>query len=112
MLEDQRQEQPGYEPYFATGDFDGDGVEDFVVATQEGNSYDVYLIRGAADGYHPASWFAGMEWLPEAGMFVKEDYRRAGDMIGIGSFFSDDTIWFGWDEETGQLEALPSDMEE
>ena len=112
MLEDQQQEQPGYEPYFATGDFDDDGIQDFVVAVQDGDSYDAYLIRGAKDGYHPASWFVEIGWLPEAGMFVKGHSLGPADMIGIGSFFSDDAFWFGWDEETNQLQPLPSEMEE
>jgi hypothetical protein len=33
-------------------------------------------------------------------------------MVGVGSFFSDDTIWFGWNEEIQELEMLHTEMEE
>lgn len=112
MLAEQQGRQPGYEPYFARGDFDADGLEDFVVAVQEGEAFDLYVFRGTEDGYHPASWFVGMEWLPEAGLFVEEADRRRGDMVGVGSFSRDDTIWFGWNEEIQELEVLHSDREE
>ena len=111
-LADQQESEPGYEPYFATGDFDGNDTEDFIVAVQEGEAYDLYLFRAAEDGYHPASWFVGMEWLPEAGLFVEEADRRSGDMIGVGSFFSDDTIWFAWNEDVQELEMLHAETEE
>lgn len=112
MLADQQEREPGYEPYFATGDFDADEVEDFVVAVQEGEAFDLYLFRGREEGYHPASWFVGMEWLPEAGLFVEEADRRSGDMVGVGSFFSDDTIWFVWNEDMEALEVLHAETGE
>ena len=111
-LADQQEREPGYEPYFAEGDFDRNDTEDFIVAVQEGEAFDLYLFRAAEGGYLPASWFVGMEWLPEAGLFVEEADRRSGDMIGVGSFFSDDTIWFGWNEEIQELEMLHTEMEE
>lgn len=111
-LADQQEREPGYEPYFAEGDFDGNDTEDFIVAVQEGEAYDLYLFRASEDGYRPASWFVGMEWLPEAGLFVEEADRRSGDMIGVGSFFSDDMIWFAWDEDAQELTMLHSEAEE
>ena len=108
MLEEHRLAHPEYEPYLARADFDGDGLQDLAVALTDGESYDLYVVPVQAD--RPAAWFAGLTWLQDAALFVRE--RGGQDQVGVGSFFSDDAIWFGWNAEEGRMDALPSDIPE
>ena len=109
-LERYRRLVPTYEPYLARGDFDLDGRRDLVVtlagAVTGTDGSDVYLLHPATE--RPAEWVAGLGWLHEAGFLIRKEDGKV--QLGIGSLFSDDAVWLGWNEDTAQMEALASEM--
>lgn len=100
LMENYRQETPGYLPYFCEGDFNEDGIGDFIIALKTGDRYDIYLFIGNDDGPFLPHWFASMNWLHDAGFF-----NRTG-RPSIGMFYSDVGIRFYWNWEKGQLDAV------
>ena len=99
-------EHAGYTPYFCTGDFDGDGMTDFVIATQTQQRFDLFLYRSTKTGYRKPHWFASLDWLNECGLFAQKGKLR------VGKFFSDDVISFVWNRTTQKFEQESSSTEE
>ncbi|NUQ81392.1 MAG: hypothetical protein HUU10_07245 [Bacteroidetes bacterium] len=106
FLEDYRQETPGYLPYFCEGDFNEDGIGDFIIALKTGDRYDIYLFIGYHDGSFRPHWFASLNWLHDAGFF-----NRSG-RPSIGMFYSDVVIRFYWNREKGQFDAVEEKLDE
>lgn len=65
---------PNYDPYFVTGDFNGDGVADFavvVVNTHKAHDFTMLVFNGPIDEHHPSPAFAN-------------EHR---DLRGVGLFY-------------------------
>src|SRR5256886_10160013 len=46
-----QRDEPGYEPYRASGDFDRDGINDVAVVLVRGDSGVIVWLRGVSSGY-------------------------------------------------------------
>lgn len=63
-----------------TGDFDGDGNADLVVAGQHNRSVDVYVLRGHGDG----SFERPRKWASLPNMLIAQAHVLVGDFDGDG----------------------------
>lgn len=100
LLEQMREQQPGYDPYILRQDITGDGRADLVVALREGGTWPVYWMRGTKNGYAEPVSLGNHELLAEGGLVVKDG------KLGIGRFYSDVATWYRWNAETRTLDPL------
>jgi hypothetical protein len=99
FLAEMREYEAGYEPYFLTGRFSQREREEFVAAIGREDRQEVYLFINQGGTFEPHR-FAELDWLREAGLF------RRDSRVGIGDFFSDNVVWFEWNQATQQMEAV------
>lgn len=99
LLGRMKRDRPDYEPYFAEGDLDDDGDEDFALALTNGRgAFRVVWFRRVGSGYAPPQPVASASWLDQGGLFVDE-----GDLL-VGEFYSDRAERYAWNPEARGLE--------
>lgn len=99
LLGRMKRDRPEYEPYFAEGDLDADGDEDFALALTNGSgAFRVVWFRRVGSGYGPPQPVASVSWLDQGGLFVDE-----GDLL-VGEFYTDRAERYAWNPETRSLE--------
>ncbi|MEX1140658.1 MAG: hypothetical protein WEF53_15065 [Bacteroidota bacterium] len=97
QLEKYQSENPGYTPYYAEADFNGDGYLDFVIATKVAGAYDLWFFLGSVTEYRRPENFSTMTWLHEGGFIVR------GRHLFVGTFYGDDGTTFAWDSQAGRF---------
>lgn len=102
-LADMRRTEPGYEPYFRRGDWNGDGRRDFAVVLARDTAMVAYWFRADGAGFAPAEELAAAGWLRSGGIF-----ERAGALT-LAPFASDELFIFRWDSAQRHLRLEPVD---
>ncbi len=105
LLERYQSEHPNYTPYFAVADFNGDGSEDFVIATKNAGAYDLWLFLGSAIEYRRPQNFATVTWLHEGGLIVQ------GHNLFVGMLYGDDGTTYAWDSQAGRFAVNTPEMQ-
>ena len=83
--------QPNYEPYYATGDFDGDGIEDaaYIVLSQSSNT-GVSVVVLFGNGANPSEFIRQKDNVKGTGLFVhKPTTGQKRWILEIGAFESE-----------------------
>jgi hypothetical protein len=91
------QDQPGYAPYRASGDFNHDGIGDAAVVLVRGDSGLIYWFKGEHSGFAKPHLIGGLDWAREGGLFV------SNDALSFGMFYSDVSFGWVWDSTAGAL---------
>lgn len=99
LLGRMKRDRPEYQPYFAEGDLDDDGDDDFALALTNGRgAFRVVWFRRVGSGYGPPQPLASASWLDQGGLFVDD-----GDLL-VGEFYTDRAERYAWNPETRSLE--------
>jgi hypothetical protein len=102
-LADMRRREPGYEPYFRRGDWNGDGRRDFAVVIARDTAMVAYWFRADGTGFAPAEELAVAGWLRSGGIF-----EHAGALT-LAPVASDELFIFRWDSAEHRLRLEPTD---
>ena len=79
-LAQMQREEPGYEPYRATADFDRDGINDVAVVLVRGDSGVIVWLRGVSSGYAAPLPVDSLSWASNGGLYANHD------TLGFGVF--------------------------
>lgn len=102
-LDRYRSEHANYHPYYAVSDFNGDGSEDFVIATKTAGAYDLWFFSGSGGSYRKPQNFGTVAWLNEGGFVIQGKY------LFVGKFYSDDGTLYTWDAQAGRFGVSSDD---
>ena len=97
-------ENPNYRPYYAEGDFTGDGSFDFVIATKSAGAYDLWLFPGAGADYKAPQNFATLTWLHEGGFIVR------GRNLYVGTLYGDTGNFYSWEASINRFAIISNDQ--
>ncbi len=92
-----QREEPGYEPYRATGDFDRDGINDVAVVLLRGDSGVIVWLPGVSSGYAAPLAIDSLSWASNGGLYANHD------TLGFGVFYSDVFRSWAWDSAARTL---------
>jgi len=96
-LTQMQRDEPGYEPYRASGDFDRDGINDVAVVLVRGDSGVIVWLRGVSSGYASPLPIDSLSWASNGGLFTNHD------TLGFGVFYSDVFRSWAWDSAARAL---------
>lgn len=89
-----RKPQPAYQPHYAIGDFNGDGVQDFAVivrpiASEKGALALLFLAQRSAQGVVPIKYPIPDPTIQSYGLFVDRSNKKKARLL-VGLFASED----------------------
>jgi hypothetical protein len=90
-------DHPGYHPYFAVGDVNGDGRDDLIVGLAKGGVLRLYGMVGRPTGYARAFALDPLDWLAQAGVLIQDHG------ISVQVLYSDESVSFHWDPRAHRL---------
>jgi hypothetical protein len=82
--------QPSYQPYYAVGDFDGNGVQDFAVVVrpvsqQEGSQVLVFMRSALGGSNNPISYPVRSKTLEGVALFARPKKTKTALLVGAFS---------------------------